>query len=171
MNPLEYAMNGLLVLALVMVVAVAAYPQVSPDETAVHNIIRDEIAAWNACDAAAFARHFAADGTFTNIRGQFFTGREAFIERHDFIFKGIYRGTTMQQEIVSLKFVRSDVAVVETLTAVIGIQKLPPGMSADAKGRIRSRLLQVMVKDGGEWKIAAFHNTGVRPDVPVPDPE
>lgn len=164
-------MHGLLVFALVLVATIAAYPQSSPDEAAVRGIIKDEIAAWNAGDAAAFARHFAADGTFTNIRGQFFTGREAFTERHDFIFKGIYRGTTMKQDVVSLKFVRPDVAVVETLTAVIGIQKMPPGISADDKGRLRSRLLQVMVKDGGEWKIAAFHNTDVRPDVPVPDPQ
>src|SRR5208282_1386985 len=171
MNPLEYAMNGLLVLALVMVVAVAAYPQVSPDETAVHSIIEEEIAAWNSGDAAAFARHFAADGTFTNIRGQFFTGREAFQERHDFIFKGIYRGTTMKQDIVSLKFVRPEVAVVETITAVIGIEKRVPGMSLDAHGRLRSRLLQVMVKDGSEWKIVAFHNTDVKPDVPMAEPK
>jgi uncharacterized protein (TIGR02246 family) len=164
-------MNGLLVLAMVMVVAVAANSQASPDEAAVRNIIQDEIAAWNAGDAVAFARHFAADGTFTNIRGQFFTGREAFTERHDFIFKGIYRGTTMKQDVVSLKFIRPDVAVVETLTAVIGIQKLTPGMSVDTKGRLRSRLLQVMVKDGGDWKIVTFHNTDVRPDVPVPDPQ
>ncbi|MGD0506614.1 MAG: SgcJ/EcaC family oxidoreductase [Terriglobales bacterium] len=164
-------MNGLLVLAMVMVVAVAANSQASPHEAAVRNIIQDEIAAWNAGDAVAFARHFAADGTFTNIRGQFFTGREAFTERHDFIFKGIYRGTTMKQDVVSLKFIRPDVAVVETLTAVIGIQKLTPGMSVDTKGRLRSRLLQVMVKDGGDWKIVTFHNTDVRPDVPVPDPQ
>jgi hypothetical protein len=77
----------------------------------------------------------------------------------------------MKQDVVSLKFVRPDVAVVETLTAVIGIQKPSPGMSLDTKGRLRSRLLQVMVKDGGEWKIVAFHNTDVRPDVPVPDPQ
>ena len=164
-------MNHLLALALLLVATVAAYPQASPDETAVRNIIQDEIAAWNAGDAAAFARHFAADGTFTNIRGQFFTGRADFTEKHDFIFKGIYRGTTMKQDVVSLKFVRPGVAVVETLTAVIGIQKLPPGMSADAKGRLRSRLLQVIVKDGGEWKVVSFHNTDVRPDVPVPDPQ
>jgi uncharacterized protein (TIGR02246 family) len=164
-------MNCLLVLALVLVAAVAVYPQASPDETAVRNIIQEEIAAWNSGDAAAFSRHFAADGTFTNIRGQFFIGREAFMERHDFIFKGVYRGTTMKQDVVSLKFVRPDVAVVETLTAVIGVQKPLPGTSTDDKGRLRSRLLQVMVKDGGEWKIVAFHNTDVRADVPVPDPQ
>ena len=164
-------MSCLLVLALVLVAAVAVYPQGSADETAVRNIIQEEIAAWNSGDAAAFSRHFAADGTFTNIRGQFFIGREAFMERHDFIFKGVYRGTTMKQDVVSLKFVRPDVAVVETLTAVIGVQKPLPGTSTDDKGRLRSRLLQVMVKDGGEWKIVAFHNTDVRADVPVPDPQ
>jgi len=164
-------MNYLLALSLVVVATVAAYPQASPDETAVRSIIHEEIAAWNSGDAVAFSRHFAADGTFTNIRGQFFTGREAFTERHDFIFKGIYRGTTMKQDVVSLKFVRPDVAIVETLTAVIGIQKPSPGMSTDDKGRLRSRLLQIMVKDGGEWKIVTYHNTDVRPDVPVPDPQ
>ena len=164
-------MNCLLALALVVAATVAAYPQASPDEAAVRSIIHEEIAAWNSGDAVAFSRHFAADGTFTNIRGQFFTGREAFTERHDFIFKGIYRGTTMKQDVVSLKFVRPDVAIVETLTAVIGIQKPSPGMSTDDKGRLRSRLLQIMVKDGGEWKIVTYHNTDVRPDVPVPDPQ
>jgi hypothetical protein len=77
----------------------------------------------------------------------------------------------MKQDVVSLKFVRPDVAIVETLTAVIGIQKPSPGMSTDDKGRLRSRLLQIMVKDGGEWKIVTYHNTDVRPDVPVPDPQ
>lgn len=169
-------MNHLLVLsfllfATLLFATVAALPQTPPEEPPIRQIIQDEIAAWNAGDAAAFARHFAADGTFTNIRGQFFTGRDAFTERHDFIFKGIYRGTTMKQDIVSLKFVRPDVAVVETLTAVLGINKPSPGMSVDAKRRLRSRLLQVMLKEGGEWKIATFHNTDVRPDVPVPDPQ
>jgi uncharacterized protein (TIGR02246 family) len=164
-------MNYPPVFSLVLFATVAAFPQSSPDDATVRKIIQDEIAAWNAGDAVAFARHFADDGTFTNIRGQYFTGRKDFTERHDFIFKGMYRGTTMKQDVVSVKFVRPDVAIVETLTAVIGIQKPMPGMSVDANGRLRSRLLQVMVKDGSEWKIAAFHNTDVRPDVPVPDPK
>ena len=52
---------------------------------------------------------------------------------------------------------RPDVAIVETLQTVTGFQKLLPGTSADAKGRLRARLLQVLVKGGGEWKIAAYH--------------
>lgn len=164
-------MRSLSVLAIVLVVTIASAPQTSPDEAAVRNIVQEEITAWNSGDAAAYSRHFAADGTFTNIRGQFFTGREPFIQRHQDLFKGPFRGSTLKQDIVSLKFVRPDVAVVETLTSVTGIPKLFPGTYPDDKGRLRTRLLQVLVKDGGEWKITTYHNTDVKPDVPVPEPQ
>jgi uncharacterized protein (TIGR02246 family) len=161
----------LLVFAIVFVAAVAATPQTSPDETAVRNIIQEEITAWNSGDAVAYSRRFTADGTFTNIRGEFFTGRQPFIEKHDNLFKGPFHGSTLKQDVVSLKFVRSDVAVVEVLTSVTGIPKLFPGTNTDDKGRLRTRLLQVLVKDGGEWKITAYHNTDVKSGVAVPDPQ
>ena len=162
-------MNCLQVLASVLAGATFAVPETSSDETAIRNIIQ-AIAAWNAGDAVAYARHFADNGTFTNVRGQFFTGRQAFIERHDYVFKGQFHGSTLRQDIVSLKLVQPDVAVVEVLTAVTGFQKLSPGTSVDDKGRLRTRLLQVIVKDKGEWKIVAYHNVDVKSDVPVPDP-
>jgi uncharacterized protein (TIGR02246 family) len=164
-------MNYLRILAIALALTVAAISQPSSDETAIRNIIQDEITAWNAGDAAAYSRHFAAEGTFTNVRGQFFTGRQAFMDRHDFVFKGQFHGSTLKQDIVSLKFVRPDVAVVEVLTSVTGIQKLSPGTNTDDKGRLRTRLLQVIVKDGGEWKIVAYHNIDVKSDVPAPDPQ
>jgi uncharacterized protein (TIGR02246 family) len=158
-------MKYLPVLAIVLAASIAAVPQTSSDEIAIRNIVQEEIAAWNAGDAAAYSRHFAADGTFTNVRGQFF------MDRHDYVFKGQFHGSTLKQDIVSLKFVRPDVAVVEVLTSVTGIQKLSPGTNTDDKGRLRTRLLQVIVKDGGEWKIVAYHNTDVKSDVPAPDPQ
>jgi uncharacterized protein (TIGR02246 family) len=152
-------------------VTIGATFQTSPDETSGRNIIQEEITAWNSGDATAYSHHYASDGTCANIRGQFFTGRQAFTEQHDYLFKGPFHGSTLKQDVVSLKFVRPDVAIVEVLTSVTGIQKLSPGTKADERGRLRTRLLQVMVKDSGEWKIAAYHNTDVKPDVPVPDPE
>jgi uncharacterized protein (TIGR02246 family) len=47
------------------------------DETAVWNVVQEEITAWNSGDAKAYSHHFAEDCTCTNIRGQFFTGRQA----------------------------------------------------------------------------------------------
>jgi uncharacterized protein (TIGR02246 family) len=164
-------MRYLLVSAILLAATIALASQASTDEAAIRNIIQEEITAWNAGDAVAYSRHFAADGTFTNVRGQFFTGRQAFMERHDMVFKGQFKGSTLKQDIVSLKFTRPDVAIVEVLTSVTEIQQLSPGTNTDAKGRLRTRLLQVMAKDGGEWKIVAYHNTDVKADVPLPEPQ
>jgi uncharacterized protein (TIGR02246 family) len=114
-TPAEVSMNYVPVLAIALAATIAAKPQPSSDEIAIRNIIQEEITAWNSGDAAAYSRHFAADGTFTNIRGQFFTGGDAFIERHDFIFKGPFHGSTLKQD-------------------VVWIQKLSPGTNTDDKG-------------------------------------
>jgi hypothetical protein len=59
-----------------------------------------EVTAWNKGDAQAYSQHFAADGTFTNVRGMFFTGHQAFLDRHEEIFKGMFRGTVLRQDVV-----------------------------------------------------------------------
>jgi uncharacterized protein (TIGR02246 family) len=146
--------------------------QTASDETAIRNIVQDEIAAWNQGDAVAYSRHFALDGTFTNITGQFFVGYDAFLEQHAVIFEGRFKQTRLQQDIVSLKFVRPDVAVVEVLTSVAGVVagQLAPGTNADGTGRLRTRLLQVVVKQGEEWKVVAYHNEDVKPGIGLPGP-
>jgi uncharacterized protein (TIGR02246 family) len=108
---------------------------------------------------------------FTNIRGMFFTGHQEFRDRHEAIFKGEFRGTSLKQETVSLRFIRPDVAIAETLTWVSGFSKAgpPPGTQLDANGRLRTRLLQVLKKDGGVWKIVVYHNVDIKPGVPVPE--
>ncbi len=147
--------------------------QGKPDEAAIRNILQEEVAAWNKGDAQAYSQHFAADGTFTNVQGMFFTGHQAFLDRHEEIFKGMLRGTVLRQEVVSLKFVRPDTAVVEALTWISGFSPSgpPPGTHTDAKGRLRTRLLQVMVKDAEGWKTAAYHNVDVKPTVTTPEPQ
>ena len=147
--------------------------QSGPDEAAIRGILQEEVTAWNKGDAQTYSKHFAADGTFTNILGMFFTGHQAFLDRHEEIFKGVFRGTVLRQDVVSLKFVRPDTAVVETLTWISGFSPSgsPPGTHTDAKGRLRTRLLQVMVKDPDGWKIAVYHNVDVKPTVTAPEPQ
>src|SRR5262245_16392641 len=91
---------------------------IETDEAAIRRIVQEEISSWNQGDAMAYSRHFDTDGSFTNIRGQFFKGYEAFLKQHEVIFQSIFKKTTLQQDIVSLKFIRPDVAVVDVLTAV-----------------------------------------------------
>jgi uncharacterized protein (TIGR02246 family) len=167
-------MKYVLVSAIVLVANFAAkpaMPQAKTEEGTVRTIVQEEVVAWNTGDAVAYSRHFAADGIFVNIRGEYRTGVQAFTKQHEFLFNGPFHGSTLHQDVVSIQFVRPDVAVVEVLTAVTGIQKLSPGTNTDEKGRLRTRLLQVLVKDGGEWKITDYHNTDVKADVPAPDPQ
>ena len=154
------------------VLATQVGAQTVSDETAIRSIVQDEIVAWNEGDAVAYSRHFAADGTFTNITGQLFTGYDAFLKQHEVIFQGRFKQTRLQQDIVSLKFVRPDVAVVEVLTSVTGVvaAQLAPGTTGDASGRLRTRLLQVVVKQGEEWKVVTYHNVDVKPGILVPEP-
>lgn len=146
--------------------------QTASDEAGIRSIVQDEIAAWHRGDAVAYSRHFAPDGTFTNIAGQLFIGYDAFLKQHEVIFEGRFKQTRLQQDIVSLRFVRPDVAVVEVLTSVSGVvaAQLAPGTSGDATGPLRARLLQVVVKQGQEWKIVAYHNVDVKPGIPLPEP-
>jgi uncharacterized protein (TIGR02246 family) len=157
---------------LVLLAGMVAAAQSKPDEDAIRKILDDEIATWNQGDTDGYSRHFAADGTFTNVPGMFFTGQKAFRDRHEIIFKGAFRGTTLQLKVVSLRFLTSDVAICETLTWVSGFKSgAPPSLHLDSKGRLRTRLLQVMAKRGGEWQTVVYHNVDIKPEVESPEPD
>lgn len=124
--------------------------------------IEEQDAAWCAGDAAAFARRVTDDAVFTNIFGQQFTGREAFEAQHAFIFGSIYAGSKLSQRIAHLRFIAEDIALVDTDAEVREAKATPPWL-ASGDGVLRTRLLQVMVKARGEWRVSAFHNVAVSP--------
>ena len=157
-----------------LVVAVSFFtttvlPQNKVDTTAIQNILK-EVVSWNSDDATTYSKRFAEDGTFTNILGMFFTGHKAFLERHEEILKGRFSKTKLEQKIVSLKFVGSNVAIVETLTCVSGFSKEgpPSGTHLDDNGCLYTRLLQVMAKIRNDWKIMTYHNVDLKQGTPVP---
>ena len=164
-------MNAIAII-IVLLAGVIAAAQSKPDEGAIRKILDDEITTWNQGDTDGYAKHFAADGTFTNVMGMFFTGRQAFRDRHEIIFKGAFRGTMLQLQVVSLRFLTPDVAVCETLTWVSDFKSsAPPGLHLDMKGRLRTRLLQVMAKRSGEWQIVVYHNVDIKPELEAPEPK
>jgi uncharacterized protein (TIGR02246 family) len=133
------------------------------DEAAVRRVVEDEVRAWNAGDAKAYAARFADDGGFTNVLGEVRFGRAEFEERHAAVFGTIFRGSRLAQAIRALRLVAPDVAIVHVDAAVSGFAALPPGVRAGADGVLRTRLLQVLVKRGGAWWIEAYHNVDVKP--------
>jgi uncharacterized protein (TIGR02246 family) len=96
--------------------AIIVRAQSTDDEAAIRKIVQEEADAWTRGDATAYSLHFADDGTFTNILGDFYIGHEVFLKRHEFLFQVPYRATTLHHDVVSLKFPRPEVAIVEVLT-------------------------------------------------------
>lgn len=135
------------------------------DRAAIAAVLAAQCAAWNAGDADGFAADTLDGIVFTNVVGMFSAGRAAFVAQHQRIFTTIYRGSTMRQSVVHLVFVRDDVAIVDTLTECTDFAALPPGIEA-VDGVLRTRLEQVMVRDGGRWQVASFHNVAINPHLP-----
>jgi uncharacterized protein (TIGR02246 family) len=141
-------------------------------ENPIRKILDEEVVTWNRGDADGYSRHFAENGTFTNVQGMFFSGHKAFRDRHNEIFRGQFRDTKLQLEIVSLRFVSPTVAAVDTLTWVSNFlpSEAPPALRLDEEGRLRTRLFQLFVKRGKEWQVSVYHNVDIKPSIPSPQP-
>lgn len=143
------------------------------DRAAIEAILARQSAAWAAGDADAFAADAREGVLFTNIVGMFSIGRAPFVAQHAHIFASIYKGSRMEQEVVAITLVRPDVAIVDTLTRLMDAPHRPPGVEL-IDGAVRSRLEQVMVKDGDAWAVASLHNVAINPAVaagaPAPRP-
>jgi uncharacterized protein (TIGR02246 family) len=109
--------------------------------------------------------HFALDGSFTNIFGTVRYGREEFVKRHIEIAQSIFKGTSVKTSIGKLRFVRPDVAIVDITGEMTGFPRVPAGLPVGTDGILRFRLLEVLVKDNGEWWITEYHNVAVTPEL------
>lgn len=133
--------------------------------------LRDEIRglldrqteAWNQGDAAAFAEAALEEIWFTNILGQTRARKREFVERHAEIFAGIFRGSRLEQETIRLRPLAPGAAMVETAVRLTNFRALPPGIAPAPDGLLHTRLLQVLVRDRGQWRVAAYHNVAVSP--------
>jgi hypothetical protein len=71
----------------------------------------------------------------------------------------------VKSSIAKLRFVRPDVAVVDITGEVAGIARVPVGLPVSADGILRFKLLEVLVKEKGEWWMTEYHNVAVTPEL------
>ncbi|TWC07207.1 uncharacterized protein (TIGR02246 family) [Bradyrhizobium macuxiense] len=143
--------------------AMAEYLTVSEEtRSEIATLVAAEAAAWDKGSAEAFCDRALPDISFTNIFGMFSVGKAPFVAQHERIFSTIYKGSSNRLQIEHIALVKPDVAIVDILTVVTGVQRPPPGVTF-IDGALHSRLQQVLVRRADGWWVASFHNVAVNP--------
>ena len=151
---------GASLLALVLAAASVA-AQSLEDERAIREVLLALPEAWNARDAAAWVENFTPDSGFVNILGMRFPDRASNEERHASLFATIFRDSTLQADVLHIRFADSDTAVAEVRFRLVGYTALPPGIGETAPGVLETRLVDVLQKIDGHWRIVFSQNTAI----------
>ena len=130
-------------------------------EASIRSIVAAQVVAWDAGDGHAYARHLAADVSFTNF-GMVAYGASAFAQRHAEILATFYRGTTKHHLVHRIRFVTPDVAIVDIDSEVHGVTAMPEGITVPPDGIVRTQLMEVFVRRDDRWWIEAYHSVDVK---------
>jgi uncharacterized protein (TIGR02246 family) len=81
------------------------------DAEQIRGLYRALMDGWNAGSGEAFAAPFAEEADFIAFDGTHFRGRDEIVRFHDPLFKTHMKGTRLVGEVIDLRFVAPDVAV------------------------------------------------------------
>lgn len=129
----------------------------SNDEAAVRTLYDRLEDGWNRGSGAAFAAVFTDDADFIGFDGTHFKGRDEIASSHQQLFEKWLRGSRLVGQVTSVRFLSPDVAVMHALGRTVMRGKSAPSPERDSIQTL------VGVKHDGEWHLAAFQNTKVRP--------
>jgi uncharacterized protein (TIGR02246 family) len=129
------------------------------DEQGIRQTIAEFVAAWNAHDATAFAKAFAADADFTNVMGTGAHGRAAIEAHHAPIFATWFKDSHVTATDVTTRFLTPDLAAVDVRWEMTGA-RTPDGKEIP----LRKGLLNfIMTRSGDRWEITVMHNMDLDP--------
>jgi uncharacterized protein (TIGR02246 family) len=121
------------------------------DDQAVLGVLDSFYRAWAAADTDAMAELYTPDATALSVRFQH-AGRDQIRAYFEAGFAGRLAGTTAVDEPRSVRLLGADAAVVVSDGGV-----LMPGETSVPADR-RQTATWVLVRQDGEWRIAAYHN-------------
>jgi uncharacterized protein (TIGR02246 family) len=128
------------------------------DNVEIRELLRQLMQAWSAGDATAYASLFTPDADYVTFSGINLAGRDGIEAAHRALLAGPMRGSALAGfDTAKIRFLRSDVAVV----VAEGRLSPAPGAAPDARGE--STVTLVAVREAGDWRFAAFQNTGRGP--------
>jgi uncharacterized protein (TIGR02246 family) len=132
------------------------------DEAAVRDLYQELMDGWNRGSGEAFAAAFAHDGDLVAFDGTHFEGREEIAPFHQQLFDKWLKGSRLVGRVEEVRFLSPDVAVMHAVGSTVMRGKTEPSPERDSIQTL------VATRESGEWRIAAFQNTRVRPMGPNP---
>ena len=139
-------------------------PAAPADEAAIRDVQVRQAAAWNAHDAAAYAKLFSEDGDVVNVLGWWWEGRAAIQSKLADAFAWVFRDSTLTIIDVKTRLIDPSTAIAHVRWTLDGA-KVPPGAPVPPREGIQ---LQVLRKTAGQWLIVSFQNTNSVPEQPFP---
>lgn len=136
-------------------------PAPPSDEEQIRAMMETFEGAWAQADAAAVAAGFTDDGDILTSAG-FPLGRAAVEEFYSQSFAGPFKGTTIDVEMTSVRFLTPDVALTDGTYEISGFK----GPDGEDLGSVRGQFTGVNVKADDGWRIGCS-----RPMIPVATPE
>ena len=108
---------------------------------------------WNAHDMNALGALFTPDATFVNRFGHFVRGIQEIIALHAPIHETIYRDSTLGNELIDVRSIGDDVAIVHFWSRLSAGTAHPAGPH-----QVDTLILAVLRKYESAWRICALEN-------------
>ena len=138
-------------------------PDQSADEKAIQDVEARWQNAWNRHDISALANLFTEDADFITVIGKWCKGKKEFYDYHVRLHQVMFKDSVWKTTDTQVRFLNPEVAIVHVNWTITGDR------NADGTPRPNSRdgiFTQVMVKQGGQWRITASQNTNIQPVPP-----
>jgi uncharacterized protein (TIGR02246 family) len=127
------------------------------DEAAVRDLYQQLMDGWNRGSGEAFAAAFTEDGDLVAFDGTHFKGREEIAPFHQELFDKWLKGSRLVGKVKDVRFLSPSVALMHAVGSTVMRGKSEPSPERDSIQTL------VAVRQDGEWRLAAFQNTRVRP--------
>src|SRR5688500_3515021 len=138
----------------------------SVDESALRAEVSEFASTRNRHDMAGMHESATKDVEWINVTGNHWRGKAAVYKGHDTTRRTIFAKTEISIESVVTRVIAPDVAVA-VATMKFGPVIIPSGQEIP---ELKTRGSFILVKYGGTWKIAHFHNTSVDAEAERNDP-
>ena len=127
------------------------------DEAKILALFEDLLGDWGRGDAEAYGSRFTEDADYVAFDGTRTRGRREIAASHQQLFDRFLKGTRLTGRVLSIKFPSPDVALIHATGGTVMRGKTKPSPERDSIQTL------VAVREGAEWRFAAFHNSRVRP--------